>query len=212
MPVFVRGDECVLFAHVPKTGGTALEQLFADSGYEVTYRDLTPARVGVRTVRRCSPQHMHALLLEETFHLGAIPVKFTVVREPIARFRSEFAHRHRPKDVEVTPQVVQQWGLRMLRRREEDPTWKDNHFRPQGEFVTDGMAVFRYEAGLGTVADALRAEHGLELPARLRTMNVPAAGTRSDDVPITQRLHAALVATYAGDYERFGFVAPPPDA
>ncbi len=208
MPIFSRDGQHVLFAHVPKTGGTAVEQVFADSGYGFMYRDVAPPTKGARVVRRCSPQHLHASLLGDLFRLELFAVTFAVVREPLARFRSEFLYRHRRNAAAVTPASVETWGLDVLGRRVDDPYLLDNHVRPQHEFITPGMVVYRYEDGLDTAVASLRRDHGIGLTADLAAVNTPGSGLRSRDVPITPRLHEAVVETYAADYERFGYAVP----
>lgn len=208
MPIFSRDGQHVLFAHVPKTGGTAVEQVFADSGYGFMYRDMAPPSRGGRVVRRCSPQHLHASLLVDLFRLELFAVTFAVVREPLARFRSEFLYRHRRSEAAVTPASVEAWGLDVLSRLADDPYLSDNHFRPQHEFLTPGMVVYRYEDGLDAAVASLRRDHGIGLTADVGPVNAPGPGLRSRDVPITPRLHEALVQTYAADYERLGYAVP----
>ncbi|WP_170286245.1 sulfotransferase family 2 domain-containing protein [Nocardioides rubriscoriae] len=196
----------MLFAHVPKTGGTAIERAFSDSGFGSMYRDMSPPHKGARALRRCSPQHLHAQLLCDLFRLDLFAITFTVVRDPVARFRSEFLYRNRRSGASLTPELVETWGIDVLNRRKEDPYVHDNHLRPQHEFVTPGMQVYRYEDGLDVVVRSLREDHGVGVTAGLTHVNEP-QGLRSDDVPITPRLLSALLATYEADFELFGYSA-----
>ena len=206
MPVFSRGDVHVLFVHVPKTGGTALEHCFEDAGFTTTFRDTSPARVGPALVRRCSPQHLHGALLAELVRLEALTASFMVVRHPDDRFRSEFAFRRgRGLDAPPRPAAVERWGLRKLERSVEDPYLHDNHFRPQWEFAVPGVSVFRYEDGLDAVVEALNREHALDLPAVRRHNARRAGGRPSAEVPLTPRLREALRDRYAGDFTQFAY-------
>jgi len=111
VPVFVKDDVSVLFVHVPKTGGSAVEDAFADAGWDTHLLDRTSARHPSRRFRRCSPQHLHAEMLEQLVRLERIDLVLVVVREPLARFRSEYLWRHRDQPADAA--AVSQWGRRL---------------------------------------------------------------------------------------------------
>lgn len=202
MPVFVKDDRSVLFVHVPKTGGSAIEDAFADAGWDTHLLDRTSARHPSRRFRRCSPQHLHADLLTQLVRLERIDVVLTVVREPLARFRSEFLWRHRqgpPPDVDT----VTRWGRRVLDRYAEDPFVRDNHLRPQSQFLLPGALVHRYEDGLQPALDAVAARLDVETPTlRARTTE---QGRASADIPVGDELRPRLEQFYADDFAAFDY-------
>jgi Sulfotransferase family len=203
VPVFVHGEHRVLFVHVPKTGGSAVEDAFSDAGWDVHFLDRRARRHPVSQLRRCSPQHMHAALLDQVLRLDRMDAVLTVVRDPLARFRSEYLWRHR-RDPDLDPLAVEAWGRRRLERYAVDPFVRDNHIRPQAEFLLPGARVHRYEDGLQTAVDDLGGVEGLPPPPRV----APAPGEgahRSADVPLTATLEALLRAFYREDFERFGY-------
>lgn len=202
MPVFVKDERRVLFVHVPKTGGTAVEDAFREDGWEAHFLDRTSRRHPVQQLRRCSPQHMHAALLEQTLRLDRLDLGFTVVREPLARFRSEYLWRHR-EDPELDAKEVERWGRRVLEKFTQDPFVRDNHIRPQSEFVLDDTRVHRYEDGLQAAVDDVYRSLGLHGAATVP--RPPKPPVSSAEVPLTPELTALLRDFYRPDFERFGY-------
>lgn len=206
MPVFIKDERYVLFPHVPKTGGTSLEQLFRRSGWKVHLRDMKSGPGTMNHVRRTSPQHMTAELLTQTLDLSRFELIFMVVREPIARFRSEYAMRQADQ-TKTGGRAVQRWAERVLERFERDPDTLDSHLRPQSEFHLVGSVVYRLEDGLSAAVNDLNGRFKLNLE-----MEIPRAltgtlrhGIASEDVEITPELRARLNALYAEDFSRFGY-------
>jgi len=203
VPVFVKDDHRVLFVHVPKTGGSAIEDAFRDDGWEVYFLDRRSRRHPASQLRTCSPQHMHADLLSQTLRLDRMQVAVMVVREPLARFRSEYLWRHR-RDPGLDPGDVEAWGLRLLDRFHADPFVLDNHARPQVAFRVPGARVHRYEDGLQALADDVATACGLDHAPQVRPAPEP-SGSRSRDVPVTAELERALREFYREDHAQLGY-------
>ncbi|WP_402466717.1 sulfotransferase family 2 domain-containing protein [Isoptericola aurantiacus] len=206
MPVFTKGDKAVLYVHVPKAGGSAIEKHFEAAGYAMSFRDGKTGPGTLNHYRRCSPQHMHAAPCEETFRLERFDAIFTVVREPLARFRSEYSMRRR-RNLDLDPAVVEQWSRRILRKFEQDPYVLDNHIRPQSEFVLPGALVHRLEDGLESLMALLNDQFSLGIPeevARVRTSEKN-SGVPSQDVELTPALESRLRDFYRTDFDTFGY-------
>lgn len=208
MPVFLKDGRAVLFAHVPKTGGTSLERLFGKSGWTMHLRASRRSDPDTFDLIRCSPQHYHATLLGELLHLDRFDARFLVVRDPIARFRSEYVMRHGANARNAAPQVLSWW--RWARARyDEDPFVHDNHLRPQTEFLLPDAEVYRLEDGLERVVADLNARFDLGLEGRLpRASHSRRVGVSSDDVEVSPVLAAELADFYRADFERFGYPRP----
>lgn len=207
MPVFRKDDLFVLFVHVPKAGGSAIERAFADAEWTVAYRDPRVRAGGLNDVRRCSPQHMHASMLETILAPDRFDLVFMTVREPLARFRSEYAMRN-PKPADApTAAVVERWYDEASRAYAGNPFVHDNHLRPQSEFVLPNAQVYRLEDGLESMVADLNERFGLGLPPivpRVMDRSIQ-SGFRSSDVPIGERLEQRLRVAYAEDFSRFGY-------
>lgn len=206
MPVFIKDERYVLFPHVPKTGGTSIERLFHRNGWNMFLRDAKVGKGSMHYVRRCSPQHMHAALLREVIDLSRVDLCFMVVRDPIARFRSEYAMRQ--KDPSRTDAAsVEAWAERILARYERNPYALDNHIRPQHEFLLPDTEVFRLEDTLDAMMAQLNEQHDLGVPNEVghRLKSTDLTGISSRDVEISPTLEKTLRELYAEDYRQFGF-------
>ena len=216
MPIFTKDDRSVLFVHVPKTGGTSLERLMIRAGWSMGLHatPTTEPREHFR-LRRCSPQHYHGAILRELLHVRRFDLCFLVARDPIARFRSEYAYRRNEPDA-GTAEAVNRWATDSFDRLPVSPYLRDNHLRPQHEFLVPGAHVYRLEDGLGAIADHLNAEFDLGIERSIRRFKH--SGTEntlaSSAVEVDVALEARLREVYATDFAVFGYdagVVPPTD-
>lgn len=148
MPLAKLGQTLVFFAHIPKTGGTSVETYLRAKGqvtmHSATELDWLP----------CSPQHMHGALFEALVEPGFCDHSFAMLRDPVERMISEYRHRaKRAADRGKHVASFDEWAPRVLKLSRNRPYLYDNHLRPQAEFVTSGMRLFRLEDGLDPVYD-----------------------------------------------------------
>ena len=209
MTVFSRADKWILYVHVPKTGGTSIEGAFESSGWKLSYREGFGRKGEANWYRRCSPQHMHADQLEQVFRLDRFDGIFMTVREPIARFQSEYLHRHRRREaIPLDAASVEAWAFARLAEYRRDPWMLDNHLRPQSEFHLPGIPVFRLEDGLDAAVQDVSRVFGVEGPQTVERLNLGetlTGGVSSRDVEISPRLRDTLNVWYARDFEQFGY-------
>jgi len=206
MPVLRRDGRSILFVHVPKAGGSTVERVFGRSDWKVLYRDPKEGPQSLNALRRCSPQHMHRAMLETLFELHRFEAVFMTVRDPVARFRSEYAMRD-PEHVTADAARVEAWAEKAFLRYAADPFVWDNHLRPQAEFYVPGCTVYRLEDGLDAAVRDLNERWDLGLVEDVpRVMDRAAAsGRASSDVPVGAALEARLRACYSEDFARFGY-------
>src|SRR6056297_3622976 len=99
MPLVSAGGRRLFFAHVPKTGGSSLEDYLAerfgplawlDRYWELRWKDGGCREAGLRV----SPQHLAA---EDALRLlpGPSDWSFALVRDPVARIVSEYRFQAR---------------------------------------------------------------------------------------------------------------------
>ncbi|MFI2103371.1 sulfotransferase family 2 domain-containing protein [Isoptericola sp. NPDC019693] len=206
MPVFTRGERNVLFIHVPKTGGSAIEKHFVAAGWEMSYHDGRMPKGYPNYLRRCTPQHMHGALLKEIFRLRRFDAVFAVVRDPVARFRSEYVMRHK-QELTTSADAVEAWALERFEKFAVNPYVHDNHIRPQVEFLVKRALVYRMEDGLDAAVGDLNERFDLGLPAevaRVRTSE-RTRGISSSDVEVSASLERRLEEFYGDDFRRFGY-------
>ncbi|MCK0118297.1 sulfotransferase family protein [Isoptericola sp. S6320L] len=206
MPVFTKDDRNVLFIHVPKTGGSSVEHHFLAAGWEMSYHDGRMGKGKPNYLRTCTPQHMHGQLLQETLRLGRFDAIFAVVRDPVARFRSEYVMRHK-QELTTTADAVDAWAEHTFERFERNPFVHDNHIRPQVEFLVRKAQVYRLEDGLDAAMADLNDQFDLGLSTEVEPVRTSekTRGISSKDVEVSEALEARLESFYAEDFRRFGY-------
>lgn len=143
MPVYLRKNEKVLFVHIPKTGGSSFEKVMKRRGWREEFKSsgLSLAEIDFM---RISPQHYHASVLEMLLDLKKFDRILTIIRDPFARFKSEFYWQYKQGLCSLTPA---DWIRRMFDEYQTDSCIYDNHIRPQSEFVMEGCVLFPLESG-----------------------------------------------------------------
>lgn len=213
MPSLTLPDALIWFAHVPKAGGTSVEQMMvATWGAAVGHLhwgwDLWWQRGGWRRADPPnSPQHL--IWADAQRALPAAPTHvFAVVRDPAARMVSEYRWQRQGRRGTRAGRWLARlpfslWLRLMLAMAKVHPHAFDNHLRPQGDFIPEGAVVFRLEDGLQPVADWLgrvTGQAGLALPHALKSAARPLC-LRAED-------RARIARAFAADYRRFGYAAP----
>jgi hypothetical protein len=203
VPIFTRDDRAVLFVHVPKTGGTTLEKMMVGAGWEVGFRATPRTHPAQAPLHRVSPQHYHADLLAQTLRLDRFDTTFVVTRDPLARFRSEYAMRNKRHAAAGTAAHVEEWTRSIARRVRRNPSVLDNHLRPQHEFLVPGARVFRLEDGMGAIVGALNEDAGLGLSHAVPQHLLSGRDGRiaSRDVQVNAAVERWVREFYARDYE-----------
>jgi hypothetical protein len=207
MPVFRKDGKNVLFIHIPKTGGSTIERVFANSGYHTLYRDPKTGHGSVNRLRKCSPQHLHAQMLEQIFNLTEFDAIFMITRDPIARFRSEYGMRNPQGLREHTEADVERWADGVFRQYAGNSYVLDNHLRPQKDFYIDGCRVYRLEDGLGHIVRDVNARFDLALEGDIPKImdRHTASGFSSSDIKVSPDLERRIKAFYYEDFNRFGY-------
>lgn len=161
MPLARINDQLLYFIHIPKTGGSSIEQYLRAKGKLALFQK------HLHPWSRSSAQHMQAevanLLIGEDF----VDHSFTVLRDPMARLISEFKFQimraRQPQGnlirVPIGPKRLKlcrsldfnTWARHVLSRSLKDPYLLDNHLRPQTAFLRPSARLFRYENGLEQV-------------------------------------------------------------
>ena len=183
--------------HIPKCGGTSVTDFLTRYG-DVRFDEKFP--LGGRTFR---PRHLHAAALEQVFFAGMFDYAFTVVRHPVSRILSEFTYQTRKASPRWQNLLgVDRWLRQSLHRAADNPEYRENHFRPQSDFLAFDCEVFRLEDGMSAVADKLISEVGLPADAAIPTLNKSQpAKTRQ----LTREQMTLIEKAYAADFANFGY-------
>lgn len=167
MPLFIKEKTTVMFVHIPKCGGTAIENAFRNSGWEWSYLN-EPMKSGYDEIP-CNPQHYHNELIERfIMPLEMVDFVFAVVRNPYTRMISEMLWQSNWSDHvknngfdEEFFNAFDNFGINRLQAfkvnelqyqmdkeafmRNDHKFVFDNHMRPQHHFIGDDWNIYWYE-------------------------------------------------------------------
>ncbi len=196
MPILSIDGKTVLFIHVPRTGGTAIERYFAAHG-KLSYDHDGAGDLGIK----CIPRHFHGAVLESLFEPALLDHVFMVVRHPIARVVSDFRYFVRRRQLVDKSPSFSRWLRYRLFRARWKPYYMDNHFRPQSAFECFDATVYHLEDGLDVAIKEMNAKLGTHVPEQLPRVNEGAA----IEVDVSRADKDLIYRRYAQDFERFGY-------
>lgn len=200
MPFIQAHGKKILFIHVPRTGGTSTEQWLSS---------VAPLRFfsyGIPSFLKCTPQHLTysdiaALFGEEFFEYG-----FMIVRNPYRRLESEYKMRHvlAKQSFFGAMEPFSAWLEANIDVARNNPWHMDNHIRPQWQFASKHLQVFKFETGLDTIWDTVSRDVGIDsfqAPAR------PHLDTGGFDGKIEWDIKEVNLVRefYRQDFEQFDF-------
>lgn len=196
MPLYLRNDKTVFFAHIPKTGGGTIENYFRALGVKEALRSNKRTEFS-----GISPQHFHASVYRIFVPRSFYDYGFAVVRHPTDRLLSEYKWRRKlTRQPEFSS--FEKWATRRLRDYPADPHVLDNHLRPQHEFIAEGIEWFKLENGLEQ--PTLAALTHLGYPGLVKPL-VNMKVSQEFAVTISEELLAKVVEFYQRDYDMFGY-------
>lgn len=157
MSLFRHNDRIVYFCHIPKTGGTSINDAILAAGVKRCLH------YGSRFdgFSKSTLQHIHAdihkCIVPESFYDDS----FAIIRHPFARLVSEYFYRRKRG---YAKRKFNYWVNAALDKYETNPYIFDNHLRPQTEFLTKSMKVYKLEDGLQAPLQAISKSLGIQLP------------------------------------------------
>lgn len=154
MPLFRSQSALIYFAHIPKAGGSSVENALKVDGVKRAMM-LSKAKNVATDYGRCTPQHIHADVYKSFFPKDFLDYAFTVVRNPYGRIASEYKMKVLDGNESGLPS---DWILDSIKRYKQFTFTRDNHIRPQVQFLATHIEQFRLEEGLDKpIAAAFRA-------------------------------------------------------
>jgi len=199
MPMVIAEGKTIFFAHVPKTGGSSVEDYLVRRFGPLTIRDRHKAQKRPGTGLITPSTHFAALDLVE-FLPPNLDFSFAVVRDPMDRLLSEYRYQ---QGASISSRMsFSTWLRLMLKASAIEPRLFENHTRPQTDLVPEGAEIFRLEDGFdgmigrldavtGTTAPDIQVGHILKRERKPMTLY-------RQDIEAVERF-------YAADYERFGY-------
>ena len=150
MPIFRSADKVFYFAHVPRCGGTSVEDGIAAAGAPLSFLDRKHHARRSAVWTKTSPQHALARDIEPLFAEGFVDHSFAVMRDPVARFVSAF-NFNRDNELIDAGTSVDDFAAELARRGDGFAGAFDNHFVPASEIAPANARLFRLEDGLAAV-------------------------------------------------------------
>lgn len=206
MPLFRTKGRNIYFAHVPRCGGTSIEEYLGATFGALSLVDPLFRRRRRTRWNKTSPQHILVDQLNVLFSPGFFDESFAVVRHPVDRLCSAF---HFQRDIKQT--IAPTMALAEFVVKLSDPRFRfsrefDNHFQQQTRIVPKDAQIFRFEDGLDVVFDHIDVLAGTTgargiRPHRLRTAK-PVE-------PISPELRAQITDLFAEDMAAFGYETEP---
>lgn len=210
--VFVQG-RLVHFAHVPRCGGTAIENYLHARFGRLAFLDRQFNSLPVKQRwSKTSPQHLETEALDRIIPRSWITWSFAVVRHPATRIASVFRFQ---RDIERSipaERCFSDWVCDLAASLNKQPHQFDNHARPASDLVPSDAVVFRLEDGLSSVVAWLdQIEGATRGPREVAAANVLTAvrahlgRTPGPEPEMTRIAQEAIAALYADDFARFGY-------
>lgn len=214
MPILVKNDRQIYFAHIPKTAGTSIYLAFAAAGW--TIENLSQNRAaqsafsllrdsyGITRIARRGrmfrfphpPQHVPRIIWRTW---GPFEDSFAVVRHPMARLKSALKYHHR---ISNSPETLADFAEQKLQFALARPWnhWRTlgGHMIPQSAYIGPDTHVLRFEEDW---QQALCARYDLN-PETLPVVNT---SPPSAPLEFSARMQARIERRYGRDYRRFGY-------
>lgn len=205
MPFFLHDGRLQHFAHVPKCGGTSIEQaLEARLGPLAFFDGRHFTRHLSERFTSCSPQHATAEATEVCIPRHFRGASFALVRHPLSRFVSAYHHAQRRGRLPamVSPEA---WLIHYRKIQHLRPCWYDNHLRPATEFLFPDTKVFRLEDGMRPVCDWIYSTYGIKLDVNREPLNIHTTNKNTVAKCITPKLRDIVHRHFQRDYETFDY-------
>jgi hypothetical protein len=222
MPILYKYPERVMFAHIPKTAGTAIYAWFSDNGWIVSNlklnspgsKDIFMHQYGIFQCQMEGPQEQgippqHATASTYA-RWGEFTSGFTIVRHPLCRFISEIGYHYKILCLQkkiINPDkkkaiiFAEEFTNHVLHEYNIKNNVRDNHIRPQTDFISDITDILYFEKNW---TEYLAQKYQLKgSPPKL---NVNAQKYNFSYL-LTSETKQKIINFYAQDFTTFGYTS-----
>lgn len=201
MPLSCTDHGPIFFVHVPKTGGTSVEDYLIRRFGPLALNDVNKRGGVTGTGLITAVNHLSAIDLQEMIPAQSI-LTFAVVRNPLTRLLSEYSWQRGASF--MSRLSFSTWLRVMVHACAREARVYGNHIRPQDQMVPEGVEVFRLEDGFDGLLARLDAVTGTRRPDLEIGHFKPRAQGR-ETVRVHRQDVALIQRVYARDYARFGY-------
>lgn len=199
MPFIHHDGRALLYLHVPKTGGSTIEDWL---------RTIAPLRfhsVGTPQPMKCTPQHLRMNDFRELFGADYFDHVVMTVRNPYDRIASEYRMRAMlaGETFWKAAPSFSLWLEQTLEAAAKNPFHLGNHLRPQWQFLGDGVEVLKYETGLPAITARMAQILGVAAPDTLPRVFDTSAAHVTVEWDIADRL--LVQEFYRKDFKVFDY-------
>ncbi|MEI7601122.1 MAG: sulfotransferase family 2 domain-containing protein [Aestuariivirga sp.] len=200
-------ETTLLFIHVPKTGGTAIETYLRGIGLTGFFDP--PTYMPVRPYLKVPPAHYDYGYLSRLFDLTKL-YSFAVVRHPVRRMVSEYKWALEKSTLpgQLAQMAFSDYIRHMFDAYRRDENVVAGHFKPQIRFVGEKVTkIFKYESGLDNVLRHVLQDVGLKISSE---MKLPVVNSTSSREVVPSDSDVDLIReVYAEDFKAFGYEPRP---
>ena len=130
---FTQHNKELLYVHIPKTGGTSIEDSLQKHDINVGRFKSSMKNVELINNVKCAYWHIPPKNMKISFNDYNV---FTVIRNPYQRFISEYKHKHRPVEYDD----INKFALAL--QKDSNPYKHNCHILPQVEYLYDKDGEF----------------------------------------------------------------------
>ncbi|CAH7428144.1 hypothetical protein VCHA48O428_90027 [Vibrio chagasii] len=201
MPIIVNDkNEIILFSHIPKNGGTSVENALKNN-YEMTLYNHDSSYF----INGVSPQHIEYRVLSKIIPTKMIEKSFAVVRNPVNRIVSEYKYTvERNRRIKLLFDINEFVSF-SIKKSQGNRKFQDNHIRPQVDFVFDGMSIYKLETDMGSLSNDLKSKFDFYFASEIPHSN---KSTHKVDEELSDASLKVISEYYKEDFERFGYQVP----
>lgn len=197
MPIFEKNGRRVAFIHIPKAAGSSVEQLFTSGGWTMSF--YKPTYDGYTV----SDQHQTYQDLKKRIPDLDELESFAITRDPFSRLVSEWGYQ--TKRIKSSKLNFNDFVRHLECSLKVDERYWDNHYRPQTDFIDEGInAVIKMEDISDGLTNFLH-EHKIMQKARIPHVNKRKKRRNGEDRSISVELKERIMRVYEQDYVKLGY-------
>lgn len=224
MPIFRCDSGLVYFCHVPKCGGSSVENALQNKGFKLSFYDnkFSPDKDNNKCYYKSSPQHITNQDFDSLFKEDIFFYKFAVVRDPVSRFLSAYSYNRKRIGLHISfKYFLSKLEKNVASKNDYFGRKYDNHFVPSNRIIPEDCNIFYLKKNMKDLEDKLLKKlqikidlskkvnvggywviKGKTIKSFVKRYLIPPT-PRADNV--SDELVSRIKTLYNEDYKRFNF-------